>query len=112
MDIKQKWWYVIFEGRNPRIYYNWEACCAQVHKYSAPVFKKFASLAEAENAYLNYKHETYTNAVEPIVQASTVDPLLPPPLPHMVHCPTHAPLMYFIFDFLFAIIVQKLIKWL
>ena len=60
MDIKQKLWYVIFEWRNPGIYSKWETCRVQVHKYSAPMFRKFESLAEAEDAYMNYKHETYS----------------------------------------------------
>ena len=67
MDIKQKWWYIVFEWRNCRIYSNWESCRAQVHNYSTPVFRKFAYLVEIEDAYLNYKHETYSYTVEPTV---------------------------------------------
>jgi hypothetical protein len=118
MSRKKKWWYVVFEGRTPGIYSNWESCRAQVHTYSEPVFRKFASLPEAEEAYINYKHATCPSEVQPTTQPRMIDPHLPPPLQvhhpplalqHMIH---HPPLMYFIFGFLFAVVFQFLIKWL
>ena len=89
MGSKQKWWYVVFEGRNPGIYTTWELCRAQVHEYSEPVFRKYHSLQEAEEAYLNYTRATYPNEVDTTVSARMFDPPLPPspPLPHMVHPP-------------------------
>jgi hypothetical protein len=129
MSSQQKWWYVVFEGRSPGIYANWELCRAQVHKYPDAVYRKFASSPEAEKAYLNYKLATSPDEVQPTIQACMVDPHLPPPLAATVHHPLladtvhhpplalphmvqHQPLMYFIFGFLFAVVFQFLIKWL
>ncbi|GAA5954501.1 hypothetical protein JCM3765_004477 [Sporobolomyces pararoseus] len=41
--------YAVRVGRAPGIYLTWEECKAQVDHYSGCVFKKFKTLAEAQN---------------------------------------------------------------
>lgn len=47
---KQKF-YVVWKGRKPGIYHQWEACKAQVHGFSDPQYKAFDTLQEAEQAW-------------------------------------------------------------
>ena len=44
-----KKWYVVYEGRVPGVYDQWEDCLKQVNK-----FKGYKSKAEAEARYLNH----------------------------------------------------------
>lgn len=47
---KQKY-YVVWHGREPGIYSDWESCKAQVFQFQKPQYKSFATLEEAQNAY-------------------------------------------------------------
>ena len=44
-------YYVVWKGRKPGIYTNWEACAAQVSGFAGAEYKAFDSLATAEGAY-------------------------------------------------------------
>jgi ribonuclease HI len=43
--------YVVWKGRTPGIYTDWNACNAQVHGFPGPKFKSFKTREEAEAAY-------------------------------------------------------------
>ena len=45
-------YYAVKKGRTPGIYYTWEECKAQIHKFSGAVFKSFEDYEEAEE-YMN-----------------------------------------------------------
>lgn len=47
---KQKY-YVVWEGRKPGIYSDWETCSAQVQGFAQAKYKAFDSKAEAEKAF-------------------------------------------------------------
>lgn len=42
-------YYAVANGRKPGVYRTWNECKLQVHQYSNPIFKKFATLSEAES---------------------------------------------------------------
>lgn len=44
-------YYVVWIGLNPGIYDSWEKCKNQIEGWKGAVYKSFATLAEAENAY-------------------------------------------------------------
>lgn len=46
--------YVVFEGRDPGIYFSWPECFAQVNKWSNNAHEKYDSLEQAERAYTTY----------------------------------------------------------
>ena len=43
-DVKEKY-YVVWAGKEPGIYTNWDQCKAQVEGFNGAKFKKFASLS-------------------------------------------------------------------
>lgn len=45
-------WYVVFAGREPGIYRDWEQCRAQVDGCSGAEYRSYASEAEAERAWV------------------------------------------------------------
>ena len=48
MGKKLKKYYAVKRGIKPGIYYSWEECNAQVHKFKNPLFKSFTTLSEAQ----------------------------------------------------------------
>ncbi len=50
MGKKQRF-YVVWKGIKPGVYNSWEECKGQVHLYANALYKSFATLAEAEQAY-------------------------------------------------------------
>ena len=54
-------YYALRKGRNPGIYYSWEECKAQIHKYSGAIFKSFESYEEAEEYINNYNNNYKSN---------------------------------------------------
>jgi ribonuclease HI len=52
---KQKY-YVVWKGRRPGVYSNWESCKAQVDGFPGAQYKAFPTKVEAESAY----HQNYT----------------------------------------------------
>jgi ribonuclease HI len=50
MTKKQKY-YVVWKGREPGVFANWDECAAQVSGYPAAEYKSFDSLREAREAY-------------------------------------------------------------
>lgn len=47
---KQKW-YVVFVGRKPGIYTEWQACSEQVNGYTNALYRSYATEEEAKNAF-------------------------------------------------------------
>ncbi len=45
--------YVVWKGRQPGIYRDWESCKKMVEGFDGASFKSFTSLAEAENAFVS-----------------------------------------------------------
>jgi ribonuclease HI len=44
-------YYVVWKGREPGVYDNWEACKRQVEGFKSPLYKAFVSLPAAEEAF-------------------------------------------------------------
>lgn len=49
--MKQQKYYVVWKGRQPGIYTDWEACAAQVTGFPGAQYKAFGTHPEAERAY-------------------------------------------------------------
>ena len=47
-------WYVVYKGRAPRVYDDWEDCRRQVHRFSGNSYKGYITRAEAEARYTRY----------------------------------------------------------
>jgi len=51
MSKKKKKFYVVWNGRTPGIYTNWNDCLKQVNGFTKPIFKSFVNREIAEKAY-------------------------------------------------------------
>ena len=51
MAKKKQKYYVVWSGRQPGIYTNWNECLKQVNGFAKPVFKSFSSKEVAEQAF-------------------------------------------------------------
>ena len=49
-----KKWYVVYGGRVPGVYDEWDDCLKQVNKFKGNNYKSYKSKAEAEARYLNH----------------------------------------------------------
>ncbi|KAI8524380.1 hypothetical protein RHMOL_Rhmol13G0145900 [Rhododendron molle] len=58
IEDKQYYW-VVFVGRNPGIYTNWETAELQVNGYSGNLKKRYTTFNEAEGALLQFHEERY-----------------------------------------------------
>ena len=47
-------WYVVYKGRVPGVYDDWEDCRRQVHHFSGNSYKGYNTMAEAEARYTRY----------------------------------------------------------
>ena len=47
-------WYVVYKGKVPGVYDDWEDCRRQVHRFSGNIYKGYNTRAEAEARYMNY----------------------------------------------------------
>jgi viroplasmin and RNaseH domain-containing protein len=47
-------WYVVYKGKVPRVYDDWEDCRRQVHYFSNNNYKGYNTSVEAETRYANY----------------------------------------------------------
>jgi ribonuclease HI len=55
--MSRKKYYVVWKGKSPGIYDNWEACRQQVDGFPGAKYKSFESMDEAKQAYeLGWKH--------------------------------------------------------
>jgi viroplasmin and RNaseH domain-containing protein len=57
-------WYVVYKGKVPRVYDDWEECRRQVHHFSGNSYKGYNTLAEAETRYANYLARERTREME------------------------------------------------
>ena len=48
-------YYMVFEGRVPGVYEEWEDCKKQVHKFSGNCYKGYATRQEAEAKWRNHQ---------------------------------------------------------
>ena len=46
--------YVVYKGRVPGVYDDWEDCWRQVHRFSGNSYKGYHNRAEAEGRYARY----------------------------------------------------------
>ena len=53
IEMKKKW-YVVYEGRVPGVYDQWEDCLKQVNKFKGNSYKGYKSKEEAEARYMNH----------------------------------------------------------
>lgn len=60
-------YYVVFEGRVPGIYEEWEDCKKQVHKFSDNCYKRYATREEAEAKWRNYRSRKNKNKMKTAV---------------------------------------------
>ena len=47
-------WYVVYKGKVPGVYDDWEECRRQVHRFSGNSYKGYNTRAEAEARYTSY----------------------------------------------------------
>jgi ribonuclease HI len=57
-------WYVVYKGKVPGVYDDWEECRRQVHRFSGNSCKGYNTLAEAETRYTNYLVRERTREME------------------------------------------------
>ena len=62
---KQQKYYVVWSGKQPGIYDNWNDCKAQVYQFENAKYKSFESKAEAEAAYKQGYEKYYRNNPSP-----------------------------------------------
>jgi ribonuclease HI len=48
-------YYVVYHGRVPGVYEDWEDCRRQVHRFSGNSYKGYTTLEEAETRYANFR---------------------------------------------------------
>ena len=46
--------YVVYKGKVPGVYDDWEECWRQVHSFSGNRYKGYTTRAEAESRYVRY----------------------------------------------------------
>ena len=46
--------YVVYKGKVPGVYDDWEECRRQVHRFSGNSYKGYTTRAEAESRYTRY----------------------------------------------------------
>ena len=51
MAQQKKKYYVVWKGRKPGIYTDWDSCKAQVHGFAGATYKSFPTKQEAESAF-------------------------------------------------------------
>ena len=81
MSKKKAAYYVVWQGKQPGIYTDWETCQTQVKGQQGAVYKGFATLTEAEKAFSSSPDEYITrkttdNKKTP-KQPSSSSPILP-----------------------------------
>jgi ribonuclease HI len=59
-------WYVVYKGKVPGVYDDWEECRRQVHRFSSNSYKGYTTLAEVETRYANYLARERTREMERI----------------------------------------------
>ena len=47
----KKKYYVVWKGKKPGIYYNWEECQKQINGFKNAKYKSFKSIAQAQQAF-------------------------------------------------------------
>ncbi|KAK1685006.1 hypothetical protein QYE76_045854 [Lolium multiflorum] len=53
-DTDNMTWYVVYKGKVPGVYNDWEECRRQVHRFSGNSYKGYTTRAEAEDRYARY----------------------------------------------------------
>ncbi|NQV70909.1 MAG: viroplasmin family protein [Pseudohongiella sp.] len=73
--------YVVLHGRRTGIFPDWKSCKKQVKRYSRPVFKRFDTLAEAEEAFrvgdLRLLKNAESNKAKPKSTSNKTRPITP-----------------------------------
>lgn len=75
---KKPKYYVVWKGRKPGVYDNWDDCKAQTDGFDGPLFKSFDSRALADKAFTDKPH-LHIGATKPGVQGK-IGGLIGPPI--------------------------------
>lgn len=54
LSYAQMTWYVVYVGRVPGVYDDWDQCRRQVHGFSGNSYKGYKTMVEAEARYATY----------------------------------------------------------
>ena len=57
-------WYVVYKGKVPGVYDDWEECRRQVHHFCGSSYKGYNTLVEVETRYANYLARERTREME------------------------------------------------
>ena len=57
LGIEMPKWYVVYQGRVPGVYDEWEDCLKQVNMFKGNNYKGYKSRDEAEARYMNHLAE-------------------------------------------------------
>jgi ribonuclease HI len=57
-------WYVVYKGKVPGVYDDWEECRRRVYRFSGNSYKGYNTLVEAETRYANYLARERTREME------------------------------------------------
>ncbi|MCZ2127099.1 MAG: ribonuclease H family protein [Anaerolineales bacterium] len=76
--MNPKKYYVVWRGRKTGVFATWTECEAQVKGFAGAQYKSFASLAEADAAYLTkYEQHVGKASTSGLWRAASVPPILP-----------------------------------
>nr|DAD33027.1 TPA_asm: hypothetical protein HUJ06_011878 [Nelumbo nucifera] len=64
---KMEKYYVVFKGRQPRIYFTWAECNAQVHKFSGAIFCSYSTYEEAVSQLQQYQCNMHPPPKQPTI---------------------------------------------
>jgi len=67
-----KKFYVVWQGREPGIYTDWNSCKKQVDKFAGAKYKSFPSLAEAEQAFVGSHDASSTKKSRPAQPSASI----------------------------------------
>lgn len=98
MSKKKAAYYVVWQGKKPGIYADWETCQAQVKGQQGAVYKGFATLAEAEKAFSSSPEEYITRkstSTSKIITRPSTSSLILPALAVDAACSGNPGLMEF-----------------
>lgn len=98
MSKKKAAYYVVWQGKQPGIYADWETCQAQVKGQQGAVYKGFATLAEAEKAFSSSPEEYITRkstSTSKIITRPSTSSLILPALAVDAACSGNPGLMEF-----------------
>jgi len=74
--MKSPKYYVVWKGREPGVFNNWEECKQQIFEFQGAIYKSFPTLEEAQQAFKNKPHIYLTKTNSSIPTNSNHKPIL------------------------------------